>query len=188
MEQAAPGRGFSLKHVQAVLDLARPGAAGHLDLARLQVERRNESLWLNRRASGPVPGFDHPLTVPGAVEVPEAGMTITASRVETLGTAGLGSGRGDWATVQAGPEKGPWTVRNRHPGDRFWPLGAPGHRKLHDLFIDRKIPRQARDRVPIVVDASGQIVWVVGLTIAHGYRVTMPRGGVVVLEAWRKPE
>ena len=47
----------------------------------------------------------------------------------------------------------PLAVRNRRPGDRFRPLGAPGRRKVQDVFVDRKVPRNERDRVPIVVDA-----------------------------------
>ena len=62
------------------------------------------------------------------------------------------------------------------------PFGAPGSRKLQDLLVDRKVPRDERDRVPLVVDADGRIVWVVGLTIADECRVTAPETGVVILE------
>ena len=86
------------------------------------------------------------------------------------------------ATIQARAIVQPLSVRTRRPGDRLRPLGAPGHRKLQDLFVDRKIPRAGRDRVPIVVDAAGRIVWVAGVTIADEYRVTTPSGGVVVLK------
>ena len=62
------------------------------------------------------------------------------------------SAGGDVAVVQASSVMLPLTVRSRRPGDRLQPLGAPGHRKLQDLLVDRKVPRRARDRVPIVVD------------------------------------
>ncbi len=35
-------------------------------------------------------------------------------------------------------------VRTRRDGDRFFPLGAPGRKKLKDFFIDRKVPREGR--------------------------------------------
>jgi len=186
LERGAPGSGFSLKHVQAVLNLANAGSpVGHLDLAHLQAERRGDLLWLCRPGSRADTPFSRPLPVPGVVEIPEVGMTIAASVRDSLEGTALASGRGDVATVRREPGGGPWAVRNRRAGDRFQPLGAPGHRKLHDLLIDRKIPREARDRVPVIVDAAGQIVWVVGLTIAHSYRVTTPQTGVVVLEVRR---
>jgi tRNA(Ile)-lysidine synthase len=48
--------------------------------------------------------------------------------------------------------------------------------------VDRKIPRSERDRVPVVVDATGRIVWVAGLALAEACRVTAPEAGVVILE------
>ena len=80
----------------------------------------------------------------------------------------------------------PLRVRNRRAGDRIRPLGAPGHRKLQDLLVDRKVPREDRDRVPVVVDAGGRILWVAGLAIAEECRVTDPATGMVVLKMHRK--
>ncbi|HHT9121049.1 MAG TPA: tRNA lysidine(34) synthetase TilS, partial [Candidatus Hypogeohydataceae bacterium YC41] len=55
----------------------------------------------------------------------------------------------------------PLTVRTRRPGDRFWPLGADGEKKLKDFFIDEKIPRPRRDDWLLVCDGKHPI-WVVG--------------------------
>jgi tRNA(Ile)-lysidine synthase len=76
----------------------------------------------------------------------------------------------------------PLVVRNRRPGDRLQPLGAPGRRKLQDVLVDRKVPRVTRDDVPIVTDASGQILWVAGITVAETCRVTAPEDGMLILE------
>ena len=58
----------------------------------------------------------------------------------------------------------PLSVRTRRPGDRFRPLGLGGEKKLHDFFIDRRVPRSMRDRVPLVV-ADHRPVWIVGYAI-----------------------
>ena len=63
------------------------------------------------------------------------------------------------------------TVRNRRPGDRLRPLGAPGSRKLKDVLIDRGVPRRQRDRLPLLCWA-GEIAWVPGITIDHRFRLT----------------
>ena len=34
----------------------------------------------------------------------------------------------------------PLMVRTRRPGDRFWPLGSRGIKKIKDFFIDNKVP------------------------------------------------
>ncbi len=76
---------------------------------------------------------------------------------------------------------GRWRVRNRHPGDRFRPLGLDGRKKLQDFFVDHKVPRQERDRVPLVVNEAGRIVWVAGYGIDEMFRVTDPAQAVVIL-------
>lgn len=57
----------------------------------------------------------------------------------------------------------PLWVRNRHPGDKIAVKGLNGHKKLKDIFIDMKIPWLLRDAWPVVVDASGKIVWIPGI-------------------------
>ncbi len=76
---------------------------------------------------------------------------------------------------------GPLAVRNRRPGDRFHPVGLGGGKKLQDFFVDRKVARTGRDRVPIVVDHTGRIVWVAGHGIDEAFRVTDASQGVLIL-------
>ena len=49
-------------------------------------------------------------------------------------------------------------LRTRRPGDRFAPKGMGGHsRKIKRWMIDRKIPREIRDRIPLVC-TDGEVV------------------------------
>jgi tRNA(Ile)-lysidine synthase len=188
--QVAPAAGLTAVHLQALLELAAGDrASGHLDLPGLQVERRGPTLCMDaatRNATRPGSGFEAILMVPGCVDIKEAGLTIAAALENRLAWTPDPGHPHDMAAIQASSVQLPLNVRFRRPGDRFRPLGAPGRRKLQDLFVDRKVPRQDRDHVPIVVDAAGRIVWVVGLAIAEGCRVTSPATGVVVLKAERK--
>ena len=72
-------------------------------------------------------------------------------------------------------------VRYRRPGDRLHPLGAPGSKKVQDVLVDRKVPRDDRDTLPIVTTSRGDIVWVAGQVLADGFRVTPLTTSVVVL-------
>ncbi len=77
---------------------------------------------------------------------------------------------------------GPFAVRNWQPGDRFRPLGLRGHRKkLQDLFVDRKVSRAERARIPLVLDTQGCIVWVVGQGVSDDFRVTRGAASVLIL-------
>ena len=57
-------------------------------------------------------------------------------------------------------------IRVRQPGDRFQPLGMQVEKKLQDFFVDDKVPRNWRDRIPLVVAEKG-IAWVVGYRVAE---------------------
>jgi len=53
---------------------------------------------------------------------------------------------------------------------------------LQDFLVDRKVARNERDTVPLVVDGRDRIVWVVGQTVAEDFRVTDPSQGVILLK------
>jgi len=63
----------------------------------------------------------------------------------------------------------PLTLRSWRPGDRFRPLGMSGGKKLQDFFVDAKVPRQERSRIPLLI-SGGRIAWVVGRRIAEEFR------------------
>ena len=65
----------------------------------------------------------------------------------------------------------PLRLRSREPGDAFTPLGTVGRQKLKKFLINHKVPRALRDRVPVVEDAD-RVLWVVGLRIDDGVKVT----------------
>ncbi|MCC5833598.1 MAG: tRNA lysidine(34) synthetase TilS, partial [Opitutales bacterium] len=51
-------------------------------------------------------------------------------------------------------------------------LGAPGSRKLQDIFTDRSIPADRRRCLPVVRDPnSGEILWVPGIPPSHRWRI-----------------
>ncbi len=54
----------------------------------------------------------------------------------------------------------PLAVRGWHAGDRI--RTPAGTRKLKKVFVDRKVPRSERRRLPLVADRGG-VLWVVGL-------------------------
>jgi tRNA(Ile)-lysidine synthase len=65
----------------------------------------------------------------------------------------------------------PLILRSLEEGDRFIPLGMKGHKKLKDFFIDSKVPKALRRRIPLLVSA-GDIVWVVGYRISERFKFT----------------
>ena len=76
-------------------------------------------------------------------------------------------------------------MRRREPGDRIRPLGLGGDKKLQDVLVDRKVPLAARDKVPIVTDHEGRLIWVAGHVLADEFRVTNGTNAVVILKLRR---
>jgi tRNA(Ile)-lysidine synthase len=179
MRSLSQGREVGFGHVDEALSLLdRP--AGALDAPGHRLERAGSRLVLTNRPRLPVNLFRYPLSIPGEVSLPEAGLLVSAEvgeRPEAAAAAGGGLG-----IVRQDLCHGPLAVRNRRPGDRFRPPGLAGRKKLQDFFVDRKVARAERDRVPIVVDERDRIVWVAGYGIDAAFRVTDASQAVLILK------
>jgi tRNA(Ile)-lysidine synthase len=62
-------------------------------------------------------------------------------------------------------------VRTRLPGDQYRPIGSPGRKKLTDWMIDRKFDQSTKDSTPVILNFSGEIIWVPGFAPAETRRV-----------------
>jgi tRNA(Ile)-lysidine synthase len=186
LETANPGHSYGLEEADSVRSMTagQPISA----LPGVLMERSGESVVIQKRGDRDpvVESFDLALSVPGAVTDPW----------------------GDWEVAAEGPVAPPFPlepaagetkvavdarrvsrglhVRSRRPGDRLQPLGMTGRKKVQDVLVDRKVPREQRDRVPIITDESGQIVWVAGHALDEGFRVTPRTTTVVMLTLRRK--
>lgn len=59
--------------------------------------------------------------------------------------------------------EGPLVLRSRQPGDVIrMPFGS---KKVSELLIDRKVPREARDALPLIA-RGGEVLWIEGIAAA----------------------
>lgn len=72
-------------------------------------------------------------------------------------------------------------LRNRRVGDKITPIGMNGSKKLKDFFIDEKISREERDKIPLLVDGNN-IVWIIGYRVSEKYKITGNTKRVLVVE------
>ena len=70
----------------------------------------------------------------------------------------LGEGPG----VPAGDAPPPLLVRARRAGDRVGRRGGPS-RRVQDVLVDAGVPAEERGAWPLVADAQGRVLWVVGV-------------------------
>lgn len=151
-------RGVTGAHVDAILRLAgKDGASGR---SVALPGGRAACVAFDRLRIGPRPGpvrpFAFPLPVPGRVPLP-GGLTLVAEREgePSDGTTGGPASPGAAAPITDSP----LMVRTRRPGDRVRVGGRSRSLKRH--LIERRVPRDERERLPLVA-AGSEVLWMPG--------------------------
>lgn len=63
------------------------------------------------------------------------------------------------------------SLRKRKNGDKIIPLGMKGSKKIKDVFIDMKVPKEERDCIPLLC-FDENISWIVGIRVSEEYKIT----------------
>jgi tRNA(Ile)-lysidine synthase len=182
LQRGGATRAVRLADVDRALAVCRTAQAAPSRVAGVTVDRFSaDAVLFSSGGSAHRPMPSRTLEVPGLVEVPEcgAGWRLRADGPIKRGSAPEPSRHR--ILLDAGRAPGPFTVRGRRSGDRLRPLGLGGTKSLQDLFVDSKVPRVERDRTPVVLDAAGRILWVVGLALDARVAAAEGADDVVVL-------
>ncbi len=189
-------------HIEAIMEWASRRGEGELRLpAGVRVLRRHDHLIVTTHPTTVQRRFEYLLTVPGETVLSEIGwrfataLTPQASpgpyafvrqrRTKMKPTRSVrerGGAAGVRAFIDADKICGSLVVRNRRPGDRI-SLKA-GTKKLQDFFVDRKIPREARDTIPLICDEN-TVIWIVGEAVNESYCVTPQTQQILEIKAER---
>lgn len=173
-------------HIQSVAGLIPEGVSGAVMLpGDIRVSREPGGLyfmWQDRNRTEPPAGLPVKirLNVPGTTEIAPVRLAIRAevnpsssNYRECSPTEAFLDRDRVGATV--------W-VRFAQPGDRFWPLGGPGSKKLKSFFVDQKVPVEERWNTPILTDAQGHIIWVYGRRISDRFKVVPETSNILYLK------
>lgn len=109
--------------------------------------------------------FSHVISKPGKWKFP--GFEV---KVDEVSAKSLEEEREDVAYFDARKVAFPVEVRSFKAGDRFVPLGMIEEKKLKNFFVDMKVPRFERHRIPIFT-SGGKIFWVGGMRIDERFKV-----------------
>jgi len=77
------------------------------------------------------------------------------------------------------------SIRNRNDGDKLIPLGMSGSKKLKDIFIDMKIPKEERDNIPILC-FDEKVAWIIGIRTSENYKLTNESKNILKVVVERK--
>lgn len=60
-------------------------------------------------------------------------------------------------------------IRSRQDGDRIIPIGMISEKKVKDILINEKVPKEKRDTIPLIV-YNEEIVWIAGIKGNEKYK------------------
>ena len=141
---------LSQEHVESALAFCEGEGLGFLDLPGLRLRREQGRLTLDQLPASRLP--DRAIRPGETVELPEAGLTVTAE---------LQSYQGEiydlFNTFLFKYENicGTLYCTGRRHGDRFHPQGRGCGKRLHDLFRDACLTQRQRDLTPVLRDDRG---------------------------------
>jgi tRNA(Ile)-lysidine synthase len=161
-------RGIMFAHIEDIITLIKEGRAG--DSLNLPGDVRviREYSILKITSDKPPVLSEYEMHPPCEIKVREADMELKASFEEKGGDPGDGRAA---VVLDAGRMTFPLRIRARTAGDFFYPLGFGKKKKLQDYFVDEKVPREERDRIPIVVSGN-DIICVAGYRADERFKVT----------------
>jgi tRNA(Ile)-lysidine synthase len=133
-------------------------------------EKRYDRVLLRKGRGENVPPFEVELISPGRTYIEEIGKEVVIEEIEKEDEflsfkESSHTGLLDYQKLQF-----PLKIRNFRPGDRFQPLGVKGTQKLKEFFIDHKVPRFERPKVPVLISGE-MIAWIIGYRIDERVKV-----------------
>ncbi len=162
---------FEYRHTELVLEFIQESDTGSLiDLPKgLYGEKSYKYFILSTQSPQPAE-FRYTMSIPGMLYIKEANIYVK-TWVTDRNRQPIIKNNPLIAQFDYDKIRDKLIFRSRQEGDRFIPLGSNFFKKLHDFFIDEKIPRQKRDKIPIV-ENNGDIIWIIGLRIDDRYKIT----------------
>lgn len=159
-------------HIEDVLKLVREGKSkNRIDLPKgLKVYRNTNSIILTlEEIVEENNSFEHILQREGYKEIQDINLSIDIKIMDKDECSKYPTGPYSKA-FDLDKIKGNLILRTRKNGDRMSLLGMNGTKKLKDIMIDLKIPREERDKIPVLTDDNG-IIWIVGHKMSKEYKI-----------------
>ncbi|MDI6703274.1 MAG: tRNA lysidine(34) synthetase TilS [bacterium] len=165
------------RHIAQIIRLIDRGPSqGEVYLPdRIKIQREYEHIIIYReeekRDRDKKIGFEYPINVPGETRIIFLNTELQTEILERDSSFFIPHPSLNIAHFDYDKVKLPLILRSRAPGDRFTPLGMKGRKKVKDFFIDLKIGKLDREKIPLLLDKEG-IIWVVGYRIDDRVRIS----------------
>ncbi|MBN2028784.1 tRNA lysidine(34) synthetase TilS [bacterium] len=165
-----PNRYVRSLEIETILRLIEKGRKGSVYCLKNDLMAIKQNNWISFTKMGP-PVKEIKVKVGQEYDIPDLGMRFHAECIKKEMEMGMFTNNRwieylDYDTLTM-----PLKIRSWNHGDWFIPLGMSGRKKLHDFFIDAKVPKYKRASVPLLIGGEN-IVWIIGYRIDDQFKVT----------------
>lgn len=162
-------KGIEQKHIDECIELIEKNETGkyivlpydlccRIEYGKFIIEKLKNDSFID---------YEYKLNIPGDIYIKEIDAHIQTNVLENLNNVKDNAFIKYYDYDKIGNDI---VIRNRRQGDFLFLNEAGGRKKLKDLLIDNKVPRDERDRIPLIAKGS-EIVWVIGMRNSPKYRV-----------------
>jgi tRNA(Ile)-lysidine synthase len=175
LEQTGQTRDIGFRHLESLSALSAGRIRGKVELpGKVYVKREGGRLLLkSRQTENTASPYCYTLVPGQAVLIPETGWQVIMTSPCFWHGAPLDARSTDpWQAifdVDALPPS--LVIRTLQPGDWIQPLGMQGSKKVHDIFVDAKVPQLCRRLLPLIVIGT-EVAWVPGCVRGEAAKVT----------------
>jgi len=161
-------RNIEYGHIQDIIDLSEKPTGKRLNLPnQVIVKKEYEELIFQIGEEDFLP-FSYELPVPGVLFINELGISIETKILDNKNFTL--TNKNNYTKIFDYDRIGNTLhIRTKNKGDRI-SLGN-GNKKLKDFFIDEKIPRDIREKAPLLADGN-KVLWVIGYRYSDAYKIT----------------
>lgn len=112
------------------------------------------------------------VVIPGTTELKEFNIRLKVSEYNQTNTTTINfpPADADRAFVDLSQIDTDLTLRARQPGDIINPIGMKGHMKLKKYLINKHIPQNQKDSIPVITSGN-EILWLVGMCLSNKIKV-----------------
>lgn len=160
-------------HIDKVLELARShNPSSSLNLPGQTCLRRDyDRLILSKSRRNFIGPYSYVVSGPGILKIAETGHFLKFHSRNHSDDIGHYENNDEVARFDLDLVSFPLEVRSFLPGDRLEPWGMQGSTKVKKIFIDKKIPVEARLKFPLIVK-DHKILCVVGIRRSHFFGIS----------------
>lgn len=72
------------------------------------------------------------------------------------------------------------TIRTRKAGDKIKPIGMNSYKKIKDIFINERVPKDERDLIPLLFK-DNELIWIAGIKKSENFKCKQNKKGIKLI-------